>query len=388
MMTSRDDLSVLNNHSSNCGIWARASQPFLRFPESTSHETFVVHGFSLSLEVADLNSEVSGVRLRLRDKERFYHELAQLSNAGVTVPAALQSMQVASHGSYRRMLNQLHRAITHGATLGEALQKTPAISSFEAAVVRASERAGQIVRACNYLERYFARLDRLRSALWRRSLYPLFVLHLAVFVIALPRVLLTGGGLQEYLWMTVGFLIALYAALAGICMLAIVAHRAAVKHRVIDRVFGLVPIAGRLRRDLSTAAFCMTLDIQFDAGVNVLESVHRAAAASQSAIFAWAGEKAGSHIRNGEQLGAALAHTRVLPKELWRRVQLAEQTGNLDEELPQLAAEYQAFAESRIDMLAEWGSRLIYVGVMLYLGWQILDLYRGVLQTYSEVLEL
>jgi type IV pilus assembly protein PilC len=272
------------------------------------------------------------------------------------------------------------------AAFGDALAETRGVSPLEVSIVRASERGGRLEQACAYLADYFATLDRTRSSLISGSLYPVFIFHLAIFLLALPRVIISGGGASGYLWATVGLLLALYAALAMAGAVAVAALRSASNSEIVDRLIGLIPLIGGVRRNFALARFCMTLDLQLEAGVNVMDSLEGAGAASQSALLKSAAAQGLVQVRRGERLGTALESTGAFPWDFARGLRIAEEAGGLDRELRRLSVEYQQRAEQRAAALSDWGSKVIYLAVVLYLGWQIVRLYSDVLKRYSEFL--
>jgi type II secretory pathway component PulF len=48
---------------------------------------------------------------------------------------------------------------------------------------------------------------------------------------------------------------------------------------------------------------------------------------------------------------------------------IGEQTGRLDQELARLAAEYRENALRRLATITEWFPRIVYIGIVLYIGW-------------------
>jgi type II secretory pathway component PulF len=91
-------------------------------------------------------------------------------------------------------------------------------------------------------------------------------------------------------------------------------------------------------------------------------------------------------VRAGGQVGALLAESNAFPAEMMRTFLVAEETGELDRELPRLTQEYQAESLQRVETAAQWLSQLIYVGIVLYLAWSIVSTYVGVLSSYEKTL--
>ena len=52
-----------------------------------------------------------------------------------------------------------------------------------------------------------------------------------------------------------------------------------------------------------------------------------------------------------------------------------------------MAAEYQAEALSRLETAAEWVPRLLYVGILLYVGWSIIKMYQGYISDLGKIID-
>jgi hypothetical protein len=62
-----------------------------------------------------------------------------------------------------------------------------------------------------------------------------------------------------------------------------------------------------------------------------------------------------------------------------RSFRVAEQAGELDAELTQMARQSEEMAVASLSRWSEWLPRLIYGCVLLYGGWQIVQWYTGYL---------
>lgn len=326
------------------------------------------------------------MRLRFREKQSFYHSLGQLLRSGITFPAALESLGRASRGSLRQLLTELNRSVAGGLTVGEAFAaQRPAVSELEAGIVAAVERAGRLDRGLAQLAEYFGALDAARSGVVRKIAYPLFVLHFGILVLALPT--LVKEGTAAYAKET-GFIFALLYGAAIVLGLALpVLREAGATSPLMDALLRRVPLIGPLRRDFAVARFCATYEMQLGAGVNVMDGLAAAARASRSALIASAVKTALPEVRGGAQVGPLLAVSQAFPEPMIRSFCVGEETGRMGEELDRLAADYQRSAITRLDLLAEWLPKMIYLGVCAYIGYRIVAWYGGYLQQVQSLME-
>ncbi len=322
--------------------------------------------------------------LRFREKQSLYHSLGQLLRSGVTFPAALEKLAPSSRGALRRLLGQLNRSIAKGSTVAEAFAaQRPTISDMEAGIVAAVEHAGRLDRGLTQLAAYFGALDAARSNALKKAAYPIFVLHFGILALGVKTLVTEGVGpfARE-----VGMLFLLVYGIALVVALAVplLADTGATS-RAVDRLLRCLPLIGSLRKNFAVSRFCSTYEMQLGAGVNVLDSLKSAARASRSGLIAASVARALPEVVKGGQVGPLLSRGDAFPAAMLRDLTLAEQTGRLDEELDRLGEEHRRAALATLDVLAEWIPRLIYLGVLTYLGFRIVSFYAGYMKTIEDL---
>jgi type II secretory pathway component PulF len=119
-----------------------------------------------------------------------------------------------------------------------------------------------------------------------------------------------------------------------------------------------------------------------------MESLREASRASRSGLIHAAVTRALPEVRRGAQAGEQLARTRgAFPKEMMGAIIVAEETGRLDQTLTRLAEENQAEGFRRVDLAAEWIPRFIYISIVVYLGWQVIQGYKSYLRQIDSLLQ-
>ncbi len=324
--------------------------------------------------------------LPLRAKQSFYHSLAQLLRAGVTFPSALEKLSRTTRGPLHSVINRLRSALDAGATVGEACEaQRGAISQTEASVIAAVEKGGKLEHGLEQLATYFEALAFARETVIRKSLYPIFVLHFGILSLGLPALFTGSPGV--YLRQTGTIFAIIYGvALAAALLLPFLRDAGAMKPGT-DRLLRAIPVIGKLRRSFAIARFCMIYQVELDAGVNVLDALTAAGRASRSGRIRAAVDAALPEIRNGAQVGPLLADSRAFPEEVTRAILIGEESGELDAELRRLAANYQTDALVRLQSAADWFTKLIYFGVVIYLGWRIVKTYEGYTSQIQQLID-
>ncbi|RYD70478.1 MAG: hypothetical protein EOP84_26635 [Verrucomicrobiaceae bacterium] len=250
---------------------------------------------------------------------------------------------------------------------------------MEKSALAALERTGRIEEGLQQLAKYFEALNRARGEIIRGAAYPVFILHLGILLMNLPM-LFTGAGSAGYLRATGSLLLIFYGIAAVIAAIVTLLRNAGSKDAGTDWLLRNIPLIGKIRRAFALSRFCSTYEMQLNAGVNVMDSLQAAARASQSGMVHSAVEYALPHVRTGERVGPLLAKHRAFPQEMKQSLMVAEDTGSLDQELPRLATDYQQEGFTRLATFSEWMPRLIYLGVVGFLAWNIISGYQRYIQ--------
>lgn len=323
--------------------------------------------------------------LSLREKQSLYHSLAQLVRSGVPFPSALENLSRTTSGRMRRVIRSLKDGVGSGQTVAESFaRQRPSVGEMELGVIAAVERAGKLEKGLTQLSEYFGALEAARRGILKRCAYPVFMLHFGVFVIRL-QTLVFGGGLAAYLRETVGFLALIYGVALVIALTVPLLRDAGSASAALDSLLRTLPLVGKIRRALSTSRFCATYEMQLDAGINVIDALQAAQRASRSGVIRAAVERTIPEVRAGAQVGGALAASGAFPEPMIRSFCIGEQTGEIDQELLRLASEYQAEGLARIETLAEWLPRLLYIAILGYIGFGIVTWYQNYLHQAMDM---
>jgi type II secretory pathway component PulF len=251
------------------------------------------------------------------------------------------------------------------------------ISPMEASVLAAVEKSGRLDHGFQQLALYYEGLAKAREMVIQKSAYPVFMLHFGVFGLALPE--LVTAGTAAYLHATLPLLGTLYGAAIFAAFVLPQFREAGSASPAVDRFLRMIPWVGKVRRNFSVARFCMIYQIELDAGVNVIDALLAAGKASRSGMIRTAVEAAVPEVRGGSQVGPLLAVSGAFPESMMRALIVGEESGALDLELKQLAAEFQSKALVDLENAAKKIGKTIYISVLIYLGWRIVSTYKNML---------
>jgi type II secretory pathway component PulF len=217
-------------------------------------------------------------------RSEFYHQLAQLTSAGLGLPRVLEQFRRQPPlRSFRRPIQSLLHHLQDGCTFAESLQLSGDwVPAFDIALIQAGEQSGRLPECFQQIsDQYRDRASLLRTTLLVLA-YPLFILHFAILLFPINRFtgLILHGEVLAFLLQKLLVLGPLYAIVA----LGVLAGqgKAAGWRAFIERLLHPVPILGRARRALAIARFSSALEALINAGMNIIEALELAAAASAS----------------------------------------------------------------------------------------------------------
>lgn len=314
------------------------------------------------------------MKLTLREKQSFYHELEQFMRSGIPMPQAVEALLPESpRGGVRNALRRLQEYFRDLETVPNAFGRLrPDIGEMEVTLIASSSDSGRLDLALGYLSEYFGSLHEVRAGLLKQLAWPVVQLHLGVFLLSLPPLIIGTMSGFGYLLHCGSVLALVYALAIGGYLLGAALLRLARANAGVDRALSLIPVVGKLRRNFALSRFCATYEIQLQAGINVVNSLTAAARASQSARLIADADRAVPEILAGKQVAAALGEASSLPAAFRRVLRIGEETGSLDQDLRQWADYYQKASISSLQTACGWLQRIIYLFIALYLGYSII----------------
>lgn len=329
------------------------------------------------------------MKLSWIEKERFYHEVAQYIRSGISLQEALQSMaETGDSGKARRMARRLLRDSQGAGSLYATFAHLDGVfTELELSLIEAAEQSGRLEQAFRYLAEYYHNLHEARSEVIRRSMYPAFILHFATFILPLPELITQKTTLADYLIKTLGTLSMLYAAAILLYLLASMLLQLGRSSGLVDGLIRLVPLLGRVQATAAFARFCMTLEMQLQAGISPLQALPVAGRASQSGLILRRARSAPRRIDAGQELADALGKPGPLPANILRALRLGQQAGSLDEELRRWGAFYQQQTLNRIRTISEWVPKILYLVIAAYVAYRIIGAAQGVSQQMMQQIE-
>src|SRR5271154_6469766 len=251
-------------------------------------------------------------------RAEFYHQLAQLTSAGIGVLPALEQLKRNPPGrAFREPIQLLLDGLAQGRTFSESLQQLGSwLPEFDIALIKAGERSGRLDASFRLLADYYNDRARITKQVISQLFYPVGLIHFAalVFLVVLP---FAASQFHASLIFLFGKALLVLSPLYLLTFFLIYATqgRHGEKWRArIESFTRLIPILGTARRFLALARLAAALEALINAGVNIIEAWDLAAAASGSPALRRAGEKRKPGVIAGRTPAEVLRERREFPE--------------------------------------------------------------------------
>lgn len=311
-----------------------------------------------------------------------YHQLAQMTSAGVSLLQALDSLQ--KRRGYRG-LRQVSQLIGQGFNLTDALRRVGDLPEFDTSLIDAGERSGRLDACFRLLSDYYAERARTTRQIIMDLAYPVALLHFAIFLFPFPEFFMSGN-VAVYLTKTVGVLVPLYAVVLAMLYAAQSKHGETWRG-LIEMVLRPVPVAGAARQYLALSRLAAALEALLAAGVNIVEAWDLAAAACGSPGIRREVKSWRPHLQAGETPADRVNRSSWFPEMFANLYQTGEEAGATEETLQKLRNYYHEEGTRKMRAVSKWVPIMIYLGIMFFIASRIISFYMGQIQQLQKVME-
>lgn len=315
-------------------------------------------------------------------RAEFYHQLAQLTAAGLGVVEALEQIQRnPPAASFRGPLLHCLGALAEGWTVAESLRVAHWLPEFDLTLIEAGERSGRLDACLRQLAEYYGERARLAKLVIAQLIYPVFLIHFAalIFLVVIPFASPFGSShfSANPVWLLLRaalILSPLYVATALLIYAGQSKHGEGWRS-FLEKILRPVPLLGSGRRSLAVARLALALEALINAGVSIVEAWEIAAAASNSpalrrTIAVWRPQLAA-----GRTPAELVRASSIFPEAFANLYHSGEISGKLDETLRRLHIFYQEEGTHKIQLVAQWVPRLIYFAIVLLIACFVLQFY-------------
>jgi type II secretory pathway component PulF len=308
--------------------------------------------------------------VNLRQRIRFYQQLAVLTRAGVPLRTGLARMHERLKG---KEIAALNAGVAQGEPLGAAFIAA-GFSPFESNLVAAGERSAQLEIVLQHLAEFWTHQRQMFQALTGQLYYPLIVLVLS-FVVGSIIELMVASPLVVIIHLVET--LATYGAI-GFVLFTLV--RVSWSSDAAQRFWLAVPLIGRTLSTAYAYRWITALRLEYSAGIPMPDAVADAWRASGYASREALAQEGQLALREGEQLSTLVQRWRRLPRDWVDFVETGELSGALDAAFANLEAEAARSWDTAQRQMTNWLPKIIYFIALLVVGAQVYFLVSGVYQ--------
>jgi type II secretory pathway component PulF len=327
-------------------------------------------------------------RVSGRALENFTRLLSSLLAAGVPLSRALVILhKEAASPAARNQWKQIHDSVVDGASLANAMAKSPDIfPRVYVAMVEAGETGGFLDVVLAQIADFQAREKEMRSKVLTALLYPGILLVLALSVLTfllvffIPRFQGIFEGFGAQLPLLTRFIVSVSELLRQYGLLTAVALVVAAflvrnwfaspaGRRVWEGLILRLTLIGPLIAQYAMARFCRMLGTLLAADVPLINALNVARRSIGNQILVDAVSNSIERVREGKALGPSLADChRLFPGSVLEMISVSEESGRLDEELVRIANLTEGDLDRRLKMAVALAEPLMLFFIAGFIG--------------------
>ncbi len=312
----------------------------------------------------------------------FSQELLALLDSGLSLVESIEALAEKEHqAESRTVLEQVMKSLYEGLPLSGALERFPAVfPALYVALIRSSERTGDMVQALGRHVAYQSQVDAVCKKIVTASIYPvllltvggLVILFLLTYVIpkfsaiyesagtTLPfmsRVLLAWGQLLQ----NHGSSVLLGSILITVAF-AFLVSRQSVRRAGMAQILR-IPVIGETWRIYQLARFYRTLGMLLRGGIPLVTGMQMVSSLLQPSLRASLASVE-QQVREGQSLSMAMEEHGMTTSVALRMLRVGEGTGSMGEMMERIGA----FYDEEISRAVDWLTRLLEPLLMVIIG--------------------
>lgn len=280
-----------------------------------------------------------------------------------------------------KSVTRLAEQLVEGKPIAESFAETGEFSPFEINLISVGVQTARLEDIFAHLTTYWSQENQLGATLMSQAFYPFIIAHVAVFLSALPQIVDPDGGIIYFIFAILynGFI--LYFFTIPVAVLAIYTWHS----ELGQKFWGCWPLIGTALRSVYIFRWITAVRLEFAAGIGLPQAV---ADAWRSSGFVGSEEfavQAEAAIQDGNPLSHLLRNWSHFPPDWADFVDSGERAGSLETTFDTLADEASRTAAAAQDRLRVWLPRLVFVFLMIFVGYFFLKALFGFLAPISKL---
>jgi type II secretory pathway component PulF len=299
----------------------------------------------------------------LRQRVRFYQQLAVLNRAGLPMRTGLQRLRERMPG---RQIDTLADKISAGEPIGDAFTAA-GFTPFECHLVTAGERSAQLDAVFQHLGEFWSRQAQMFRTLVRQLYYPVvilivalllnFVVDLFVFSLSMPAAVIN--------------LIEAFATYGAGAFIIYTLVRVSWTNDAAQRFWLALPIIGRALSTAYAHRWITAVKLEYGAGVPLPDAVADAWRASGYPSGKRLADEGQVALREGAELSTLVQKWRQLPRDWVDFIETGEVSGALETAFANLEKETAFEWDLAQKRMNDWVPKIVYFIFLVIAGVQI-----------------
>lgn len=356
------------------------------------------------VERKGLQAEVTKQKVPLVDIMHFSRQMGTFVKAGVPVTEAIETIRRDTKNKrFAAALADINERVSAGYSISEGVNRHADIfPSYFVAMLGSAELTGKVDEAFEQLHAYIKRDLELARAVRKALIYPAILLTVAVGVTVLITVFVIPRfatffkdfgaelPLPTRMLMAVSdfvgspFGLAFGIVAVGLLMATVVYTRTPSGRRLLHGVLLRTPALGTVMTYSATERFTRVLSVLLEAGVPLPDALPNAIDCSNNLVFKERLTTATESVLAGNGFADPLATTNLFPTTVVQMVRVGERTGDLTEQLDNVATFFEDELDYAVEKLTQWFEPLVILFIGGVVGFVALAMVSAMYGIYNS----
>lgn len=342
----------------------------------------------------------------------FTRQLSTLQDAGLPILRSIQILQEQQKpGLLKNSLRGVYDDVSGGATLSDAMAKYPkAFDKLYTKMIAAGEVGGVLDLILQRLAEFMEKAAKLKKKIIGAMIYPAVVVSVAALIVAAIMIFivpkfekifedfdtdlptLTVFLMQGSRWLggsmpnqmipgAVWLLFTPFGMFFGIKFI----RKTQAGKSIVDRLFLLIPVAGKLGAKGTIARFTRTLGTLINAGVPILDALIITRDTTGNEIYRRALTSVHDSVRKGDSFAEPLRKSRVCDGIVVNMIDVGEETGDLDKMLLKIADNYDEEVDVMVEALVSLLEPIMVVVLGGIVGFIVIALFMPLVKLITNL---
>ncbi len=344
------------------------------------------------------------IRIKLKERNLFFRQLANLIESGMPIIRALFTLeQQTGNPKLAATIARLRDDVQKGSAFAEAMERQPKVFPvMYCNLVRAGESGGMLEEVLWRIVDFGEQEEELRGKAISAMIYPIFLLvvgSIAIFILisfvfpkfitvfedfnaTLPWPTRAVMGLCEFMG---SFWWAVLAGLAAVIAASISYAKTEVGSRQLDVGLLRVPVIGGVIQRYEMAKFARTFGTLIDNGVPVLTALKITADTLTNKAISEEVETIRERVIEGDSISDSLAHTKHFPPMVVNMIAVGEEGGRLGAVTKRVADAYDTEVDRAVKAMAALFEPILIVAMGIIIGFLVIAMLLPMLTLSANV---